>query len=54
MKPYFETIRGALYHGDYRDYLPGLKEKAVLVCIDPPYNINKDKWDRINNYELAK
>ncbi len=21
-----------------------------LICIDPPYNIGKAKWDKINNY----
>jgi len=51
MKPYFETEKGRLYHGDYRDLAPTLKEKAALICIDPPYNIGKDDWDKIPDYE---
>jgi site-specific DNA-methyltransferase (adenine-specific) len=31
--------------------LDKVKDKSVqLVCIDPPYNIGKDDWDKIDNY----
>jgi len=50
MKPYFVTDRGELYNGDCMEVM-SLLEKADLICIDPPYNIGKDKWDKIKNYE---
>ena len=28
-----------------------LNQSIQTICIDPPYNIKKDKWDNINNYE---
>lgn len=49
LKPYFETDGGRLYHGDCLGL--ELEEKAALICIDPPYNIGKDTWDKIANYE---
>lgn len=40
-----------VYLGDCLTKLNNVKDKSVqLVCIDPPYNINKDYWDNINNY----
>jgi len=51
MNPYFETERGKLYHGDCLEIGPYLKEQASLICIDPPYNIKKDTWDKIDNYQ---
>tara|TARA_R110000765_G_scaffold84614_1_gene163594 strand:- start:15 stop:941 length:927 start_codon:yes stop_codon:yes gene_type:complete len=40
-----------LYKGDCLKMLDNLEDKSVqLVCIDPPYNIGKDTWDTISNY----
>jgi len=51
MKVYYETERGKLFMGDCLEIAPLLKEQANLICIDPPYNIGKDSWDKIENYE---
>jgi len=48
VKPYFSTSRGELFCGDCLEL--ELKEKAALICIDPPYNIGKDTWDKIKDY----
>lgn len=40
-----------LFHCDCIEGLDKVKDKSVqLVCIDPPYNIGKDDWDKIDNY----
>jgi len=40
-----------LFHCDCIEGLEKVKNKSVqLVCIDPPYNIGKDEWDKIDNY----
>ena len=40
-----------LFHCDCIEGLEKVKNKSVqLVCIDPPYNIRKDEWDKIDNY----
>jgi len=40
-----------LYEGCCLDELKNVEDKSIqLVCIDPPYNINKDTWDNIDNY----
>lgn len=40
-----------LYNGDCIEQLDNIKDKSIqLICIDPPYNINKDIWDTIPNY----
>lgn len=40
-----------LFHCDCMEGLDKVKDKSVqLVCIDPPYNIGKDHWDKIDNY----
>lgn len=40
-----------LFHCDCMEGLDKIKDKSVqLVCIDPPYNIGKDDWDKIDNY----
>ena len=32
--------------------LDSILDKSIqTICIDPPYNIKKDKWDNIENYE---
>ena len=48
---YFETENGILYNGDCLEVMKKFpKESIDLVLTDPPYNINIDKWDIINNY----
>jgi site-specific DNA-methyltransferase (adenine-specific) len=40
-----------LYKGNCLQMLDNVQDKSIqLVCIDPPYNINKDTWDNIENY----
>jgi site-specific DNA-methyltransferase (adenine-specific) len=40
-----------LIKGDCLLQLDSVDDKSIqLICIDPPYNIGKDKWDTINNY----
>ena len=40
-----------LIKGDCISKLDNIEDKSVqLICIDPPYNIGKDKWDIIENY----
>ena len=41
-----------LIQGDCIQQLDKVKDKSVqLICIDPPYNIGKDTWDSISNYQ---
>lgn len=41
-----------LIKGDCVTELDKLPDKTVqLICIDPPYNIGKDTWDNISNYQ---
>jgi len=40
-----------IYKGDCLNVLKEIKDKSInLICIDPPYNIKKTKWDKIDNY----
>ena len=40
-----------LINGDCLDKLNKVNDKSIqLICIDPPYNIGKDNWDKIDNY----
>jgi DNA modification methylase len=40
-----------LLEGDALEKLESVEDKSVqAVIIDPPYNINKDHWDTIDNY----
>jgi site-specific DNA-methyltransferase (adenine-specific) len=40
-----------LYKGDCLQMLDNVEDKSIqLICIDPPYNIGKDTWDNIENY----
>jgi len=40
-----------IVHGDCRDVLPKIPDKAIdLVLTDPPYNIGKGTWDRRRQY----
>jgi len=46
MKPYYQDKWVTIYHGDCREVLPELAEKSVdLVLTDPPYGVEKAKWD---------
>ena len=41
-----------LIQGDCLRELDNIPDKSVqLICIDPPYNIGKDTWDTILNYQ---
>lgn len=38
-------------NGDCNERLKLVKDKTIqTICIDPPYNIGKDTWDNIDNY----
>ena len=40
-----------LHQGCCLKELEKVDDKSIqLICIDPPYNINKDEWDNIDNY----
>ena len=40
-----------LYKGDCLQMLSNITDKSIqLICIDPPYNIGKDSWDNIKDY----
>ncbi len=40
-----------LHEGDCLDVMRGMADKSVnLVLVDPPYNIGKAEWDKIENY----
>lgn len=49
MKPYYADEAVTLYHGDCLDVLPLLNNVDAVVT-DPPYNIGKAAWDRIDDY----
>ena len=37
---------------DFRDGAELISDKSVdLIVTDPPYNIGKDTWDKIKNYD---
>jgi len=41
-----------LYVMDCFEFLKLIPDKFVdLIIIDPPYNMNKDKWDKFNSTE---
>lgn len=41
-----------IINGDCLIELEKIENNTVqLICIDPPYNINKDTWDNIPNYQ---
>lgn len=39
MTPYYSDDLVELYHGDARDILPGVIERADVIVMDPPYGI---------------
>jgi site-specific DNA-methyltransferase (adenine-specific) len=44
MQPFLNKV----IHGDCLEKMRELPDKSVnLICIDPPYNINKDSWDEL-------
>lgn len=47
----FENNNIKVILGDCRIELENVENKSVqTICIDPPYNIGKDHWDHINDY----
>jgi site-specific DNA-methyltransferase (adenine-specific) len=47
----FEYNNINIINGDSNIILDSITNKSVqLICIDPPYNIGKDTWDKIDNY----
>lgn len=47
----FDSEKIKLYKGDCLEMLRNVEDKSIqLICIDPPYNIGKDTWDNIENY----
>jgi DNA modification methylase len=54
MIEYYKTELGTLYQGDCLEVMDELIKQGVkvdAVITDPPYNIGKDKWDKIENYQ---
>lgn len=42
------NLLNTVLHGDCLEKLRDIPNKSVdLICVDPPYNINKDTWDSI-------
>uniref|UniRef100_A0A6H1ZDC4 Putative methyltransferase n=1 Tax=viral metagenome TaxID=1070528 RepID=A0A6H1ZDC4_9ZZZZ len=53
IKPYWQDEKNGLtiYNADCLDVMREMEDKSVdLVLTDPPYNIGKAEWDKINNY----
>ena len=47
----YENKYVKIYKGDCLEKLNYVNDKTIqLICIDPPYNIGKDSWDKIDNY----
>lgn len=47
----YENDNIKVYKGDCLKKLDKVENKSIqLICIDPPYNIGKDTWDKIDNY----
>ena len=43
--------KGEIYNCDNMEILHTIKDKSIaLVLTDPPYNISKEYWDKIQNY----
>ncbi len=48
----YKNDNGILYHGDCAKKLKSVKDKSQqAIIIDPPYNIDKDYWDTIPDYQ---
>ena len=50
MQPYYSHNGITIYHGDCFEIIPMLPA-VDLVFADPPYNIGKADWDRVEAYE---
>ena len=47
------NIINKITNADGLDIVKQLNNKSIdLICIDPPYNIDKDEWDTIENYYI--
>lgn len=47
----FENEQIKLINGDCAIELNNVENKSIqTICIDPPYNIGKDHWDHVNDY----
>ena len=54
MKPYWqhEELDLTIYHGDWREVLPGLPAgEAALAIVDGPYNLRKAEWDKFASWD---
>ncbi len=50
--PYYSNSKGEFYKADVLDFLKDLDDKSVdLIIVDPPYNIEKAKWDSVGTVE---
>jgi len=48
----FPKLNIELWQGDCLDLIPYIKDCSIdLVFVDPPYNIKKAEWDKIDNYQ---
>ncbi len=46
-----EFDHGTIYQGDCLELMKAIPDGSIdLICIDPPYNIGKAEWDKIDNY----
>ena len=45
------TVKTDLYNGDCLEVMKNIPDKSInLILTDPPYNIGKADWDKIENY----
>ncbi|MBY9013089.1 MAG: hypothetical protein KGD70_12010, partial [Candidatus Lokiarchaeota archaeon] len=44
-------MKNKIIQGDCLEVMKDIPDNSIdLICIDPPYNIGKAKWDKIDNY----
>ena len=44
-------MKNKIIQGDCLEVMKDIPDKSIdLICIDPPYNIGKAKWDKIDDY----
>jgi DNA modification methylase len=54
LKPYYQSDRVTLYHGDCLEILPQLEAGSCdMIFTDPPYGHNNNNGDLIHRVELA-